>query len=103
MPQTMKWLSLAIVALSLSACVTAHSEPAAPAAVRPAPTAVRIPLVTYTRTQQAQLADEIERSTIVDLWPDMITDYGRTRRAICAAEGWKQPACRLIQSRQGAT
>jgi hypothetical protein len=96
----MKWLSLPIVALLPSACMTARSEPPASA---PAPAARRIPLISYTPAQQAQVAVEIEQATAVDLWPDLIADYGRTRRAICAAEGWKQPVCQRIRAGKGAT
>lgn len=95
----MKWLSLPIAALLLSACVTAHSDEPS----KPAPAAARIPLVTYTPEQQAQVAKEIEDATVADVWPDMIADYGRTRRAICAAEGWKQTACQRIRRGKGNT
>ncbi len=70
---------------------------AAPAALAP-----RIQLVTYGAEQQAKLAGEVERAAPVDLWPDIVTDYGRLRRATCAAEGWKQQACQNIRQADGA-
>jgi hypothetical protein len=75
------------------------SEPAAPAPAA----AARVPLVVYSASQNRQLADEVERATAADIWPDYMADYGRTRRAICAAEGWRQAACRQIRRAGGGS
>jgi hypothetical protein len=61
----------------------------------------RIALKVYPPAEQAGLADEIARAAAVDIWPDYITDYGMLRRAVCAAEGWRQPACRAIRRSEG--
>jgi hypothetical protein len=60
-------------------------------------TPVRIQLVDYPPTVQAKAADEIDGAPAQAVWPGMLADYGRTRRAICAAEGWKQPVCRRMR------
>jgi hypothetical protein len=63
--------------------------------------APRIELKAYPPAEQAGLAYEITRATAMDIWPDYITDYGLLRRAVCAAEGWRQPACRAIRRSEG--
>jgi hypothetical protein len=60
---------------------------------------VRIPLKTYPADEQARVADEIEAAPEGARWPQWIGDYGGLRRAICAAEGWRQPVCQTIRQR----
>jgi hypothetical protein len=57
----------------------------------------RIPLQAYPAALQAQVAREIDGAVAGEAWPLFVTDYGRLRRAVCAAEGWRQPTCRRMQ------
>lgn len=97
MPRPMKWLALSIAAILSTGCAATASRPQAQAV----PPAARIPLVAYSAAQSAALAGEVERAGAVDIWPVFVADYGRTRRAICAAEGWKQQACLAIRRAGG--
>lgn len=92
---------LVIAALWLSGCVgvgfnsSVSERPVAQAA------APRIALKAYPPAEQSQLADEIALAPVMDIWPDYVADYGMLRRAVCAAEGWRQPACRAIRRSEG--
>ena len=96
----MRWALPLIAALPLAGCVTAGSRPS-PAPAAPA-TQARIPLQVYTKEAQARLADEMDASVASDAWPGFVIQYGQLRRAVCAAEGWRQPACRAMRTAGGS-
>jgi hypothetical protein len=74
-----------------TACATAGSEPPSPTVEAP-----RVPLIVYSRAFQSALADAFEGTAPGSPVRVAIKDYGQLRRAVCAAEGWRQPACRAI-------
>lgn len=94
----MKHTPSLIVLLLLSACARVGSDAPQPVPVE----APRIPLKVYSKPFQAAVADELDALPAGSKVGDMIGDYGQTRRAVCAAEGWKQEACRIIRAARGS-
>jgi hypothetical protein len=83
--------------LWLSACVGVASE-------RPQPVpgeAPRVSLKVYPPALQTRVADELTALPEGSALAGLVIDYGQLRRAVCAAEGWKQPACRIIRQAEG--
>jgi hypothetical protein len=58
-----------------------------------------VPLIGYAPATQRQAADELRTLPPGSVIGRMIVDYGQLRRAVCAAEGWQQRACRQIAGR----
>ena len=94
----MRLLSRLLIALatplSLTACSTVGSEPVAPHVVAPP----RVMLVDYSRAIQTALAGEFLASPPGGAMRAAVVDYGQLRRAVCAAEGWRQIACKHIRN-----
>lgn len=69
-------LASVLCALALAGCAEA----------RIIPVAVTPELITYTREQQQEVADELDACADCDMTETFITDYGKTREAIRAAQ-----------------
>jgi hypothetical protein len=87
---------LCLTAILTSGCVTAASSPPAPAAT-PVVEPARVPLKLYSSQAQAGLADALGATAPGSPLRTFTADYGQLRRAVCAAEGWRQPACRQMR------
>jgi hypothetical protein len=62
--------------------------------------APRIALKVYSRAAQTGAATELRALPPGSALAGFIVDYGQLRRGVCAAEGWKQEACRTIRAGQ---
>ena len=79
-----KMLLPAMMLLSLTNCGTENFEAQATRTVNPCRA---VPLVAYTRAQQAQVADEIDAAAPSAMWPRFVRDYGALRAAVRACQG----------------
>jgi hypothetical protein len=94
----MKSMLILIGLLSLSACKTVGSDAPQPVPVE----APRILLKVYPRAVQAAVGTELKALPPGSASAGFIVDYGQLRRGVCAAEGWKQEACRMMRAGTGA-
>jgi hypothetical protein len=91
---------LCLIGLWLTGCATAGSDGVKTAAPQARPVAApRLPLKTYSPEWQAGLADALEATPAGSPLRAATMDYGQLRRAVCAAEGWRQPACLEMRGR----
>jgi uncharacterized lipoprotein YbaY len=91
-------ISLAAVLLMTACAREASERPAAPLPIAAPVQAARVPLKDYPPEKQTRVADELQALPEGSVLAQFIQDYGQLRRAVCAAEGWKQPTCRRIQA-----
>jgi len=93
-------MPILVATLSLGGCATASSDrPAASSVALPRAAPVepaRVPLLDYAPALQAKAADELSTLPPASAIAGLVADYGQLRRAVCAAERWKQQACRRI-------
>jgi hypothetical protein len=89
-----------VVLLLLTACARVASEPSAPLPIAAPVEPARIPLQDYAAPLQSRVADELTALPEGSALAVFVEDYGQLRRAVCVAEGWKQPACRRIRAAQ---
>ena len=101
MPAMKRTISL-VALLLLSACARVGSDTLRAPLPAPLPLSApvepaRIPLKDYPATLQIRVADELKALPETSVVAGFIEDYGQLRRAVCAAETWKQPTCRRIR------
>jgi hypothetical protein len=77
----------------LTGCGTGGSDVSVPASVEPA----RIRLKAYPTDFEVALARDFEALPSGSAGRTAIRDYGQLRRAVCAAEGYRQPVCIAIK------
>jgi hypothetical protein len=89
----MWYMTILLAALSLTGCATTGTDVPIPVAIEGA----RVPLKSYPREVQMRLAEELQVAPAGSALARAVIDYGQLRRAVCAAEGYKQPACQRLK------
>ena len=81
MPSSKPRCALLLIGLGLLAsCAAGSSEPSTNACQA-------VTLQTYTKAEQARVADEMDAAPAGATWPGWITDYGRLRSGVRACRG----------------